>query len=67
VVYFDQEIKMDKHSNLARVPKKTKIHEANMITSHFEVDDYESEEELNKDNYSTDNGDSQYGDPDLEY
>jgi hypothetical protein len=66
VVYFNQEIKMDENSNLARSPKKTKIHEVNMITSHFEVDDYQSEEELNEDDYSTDSGDSQYGDPDLE-
>jgi Zinc knuckle len=65
VVYFDQEIKMDENSNLARGPKKKKIPEVSMITSHLEVDEYESEEELNDDNFSTDSGDSQYRDPDL--
>jgi hypothetical protein len=65
VVHFDQEIKMDENSNLARGPKTKQIYEVNMITSHLEVDEYQSEEELDDDDYSTDSGDSQYGDPDL--
>jgi Zinc knuckle len=66
-VYFDQEIKMDENSNLARGPKTKKIYKVNMINSHLEIDEYQSEEEFDNDNYSTDSGDSQNGDPDLEY
>jgi Zinc knuckle len=67
VVYFDQEVKMDKTSNLARGPKMTNIHEVNIITSHFEKEYYKTEEYFNEDDYSTDNGDYQYGEPDMEY
>jgi hypothetical protein len=64
---FQSRNQMDENSNLARGPKTKKIYEANMITSHLEVDEYQSEEELEDDNYSMDSGDSQYGDPALEY
>jgi hypothetical protein len=67
VVYFDQELEKAENSNLASGLKMTKIHEVNMITSHFEEDNYKPEVELDKDDYSTDRGDSQYGDPDIEY
>jgi hypothetical protein len=58
---------MDKNSKLARGLKMTKIHEVNMITSHFEEENYEPEEGLDKEDYCTNSGDSQNGDPDIEY
>jgi hypothetical protein len=43
VFYFDQEFEKNENSNLASGLMMTKIHEVNMITSHFEEDDYEPE------------------------